>query len=278
MLRPRAFAAGQSVDPHRWALLSDPHIAADQARIARGINMAAQLKRVVADVLAQDRRPAGALVNGDLAFNTGEAGDYAAFVELVAPLRAAHVPLHLALGNHDHRERFWAGLHNDATARRPIADRQAAMIPAQRANWFVLDSLDQTNSTPGLLGEAQLGWLATELDRHADKPALVMVHHNPATEPGKTSLIDEAALFGILRPRRHVKAYIFGHSHRWHVTQDQSGLHLINLPSTAYVFDPAQPAGWVSAQLASRGMRLEFRAVDPTRREHGQIVVLDWRA
>lgn len=279
LLRPRGFAATDAakVDPHTWALLSDPHIAADRAKIARTINMTAQLTTVVQDVLAQSRRPVAALVNGDLAFNTGETADYATFTELIAPLRTAQIPLHLALGNHDHRERFWAALRDDATAVRPVADRQVAFVPAARANWFILDSLDKTNSTPGLLGEAQLAWLARELDAHADKPALVMSHHNPTLDPTKVSIIDEAALYAVLRPRRHVKAHLFGHSHRWSVTQEESGLHRINLPTTAYVFDAAQPIGWVSAQLEPRGMTLQLRCVDPSRREHGQTKALTWR-
>lgn len=276
-LRPRALAADREIDPHFWALLSDPHIAADRAKNARGINMAAQLASAVQDVLAQPRRPVAALVNGDLAFNTGETADYATFAELISPLRTARIPLHLALGNHDHRERFWAALRGDASASRPMADRQVAIVPAERANWFILDSLDRTNSTPGILGESQLAWLARSLDQHADKPALVMTHHNPSFDPAKVSIIDQAGLYAVLRPRRHVKAHIFGHSHRWSVQQDPSGLHLINLPTTAYVFDP-RATGWVAAHLQPRGMRLQLRCIDPERPEHGQVADLAWRA
>ncbi len=278
MVRSRGLGATAKADPHRWALLSDAHIAADRAKIARGINMAAQLGAVVLDVLSQPQRPAAALVNGDLALNSGETADYETFVSLVAPLRAAQIPLHLALGNHDHRERFWAAVPDDASVARPVTDRQVALVPAERANWFMLDSLDKTNSTPGVLGAAQLAWLARELDAHADKPALVMTHHNPALDPAKVALIDEAALYAVLRPRRQVKAHFFGHSHRWSVTSDESGLHRINLPATAYVFEPDQPSGWVSAQLKPRGMTLQLRCVDPSRREHGETKELTWRS
>ena len=183
MLRSPLFAASSSVDEHCWALLSDPHIAADRAKIARDINMSAQLTSVVEDVLQQPKRPVGALINGDLAFNTGETADYGTFAELVQPLRAAGIPLHLALGNHDHRERFWAAMSNDKSVVRPLEDRQVAIVATPRANWFMLDSLEKTMSTPGYLGEAQLAWLASALDAHADKPALVMTDHNPSFNP-----------------------------------------------------------------------------------------------
>ncbi len=278
--RPRRLAAASAAqgDPHTWALLSDTHIAADRAKVNREVAMAAHLEAVVRDVLAQSRRPSGALINGDLALNSGETADYAAFAELIAPLRAAQIPLHLALGNHDHRERFWAALRDDATAKRPMADRQVAFVSAARANWFILDSLDKTNRTPGLLGEAQLAWLARELDAHADKPALVVTHHNPTLDPAKVSIIDETALYAVLRPRRQVKAHFFGHSHVWSIKPDESGLHRINLPAVAYVFEPTQPSGWVIAQLEPRGIKLQLRCVDSARREHGESKELVWRA
>ena len=278
LLRSRGFGATPDIDPHAWALISDPHIAADRAKLGRGINMAAQFTSVVEDVLRQPRRPAAAIINGDLAFNTGEAADYATFLELVAPVRNAQIPLHLALGNHDHRARFWAAVPAGDPAQRPLADRQVAMLRSERANWFMLDSLDQTNSTPGLLGESQLGWLARALDANTSKPALVMTHHNPSLSPTKVNIIDEAALFAVLRPRRHVKAYFFGHSHRWTVEKDESGLHLINLPTTAYVFEQGRPAGWVVAQVQPKGIRLQLRCLDSNRAEHGQSVELGWRA
>lgn len=278
LLSRRLFAADRPADPHCWALLSDSHIAADRAKIAREINLADCLATVVREVLDWPQRPAGALINGDLALNSGETGDYATFAELLLPLRAAGIPLHLALGNHDHRERFWTALQQDKRVTAPVDEKQVAIVRAPRANWFILDSLDRTNVTPGVLGTAQLGWLARALDAHADKPALVVVHHNPSTGGNKNGLVETEALFEIMRARRHVKAHFFGHSHRWTVEQDPSGLHLINLPATSYPFDKQQPTGWVAANLEPQGMRLELRSIDRSHAAHGQVHALKWRA
>lgn len=278
-LAPRVLAAAaRRPDPHTWALLSDTHIAADRARIAREINLTDCLTRVVQEVLDWPQLPAGSLVDGDLALGTGEAGDYATLGDLIAPLRGAGLPLTLALGNHDHRERFWAGLAADKRVESQVADKQMALVPAARANWFVLDSLDRTNVTPGVLGPAQLDWLARALDAHRDKPALVMVHHNPNTGGNKNGLTEYEALMAILRPRRHVKAHLFGHSHRWSVERDESGIHLINLPATSYPFDKSEPTGWVAAQLQPQGLRLELRALNRSHPAHGQVHELPWRA
>ena len=85
--------------------------------------------------------------------------------------------MHLVLGNHDQRENFWAAFP-EAKPALPAADRHAAVVETPLANWFLLDSLYKTNVTPGLLGAAQLQWLAKALDAHADKPALLVAHHN----------------------------------------------------------------------------------------------------
>ncbi len=278
LLSRRLFAAAaRSADPHCWALLSDTHIAADKAKIAREINLTDRLATVVQEVLAWDKKPAGALVNGDLSLNSGETGDYATFAELILPLRAAGIPLHLGLGNHDNRERFWVALQQDKRVSAPIEEKQICIVRAARANWFILDSLDKTLSTPGILGAAQLAWLAKSLDANSDKPALVMTHHNPSTGGNKNGLVETEAFFEILRSRRQVKAYLFGHSHKWSVEQDSSGLHLINLPATSYPFDKLQPTGWVAANLQPQGVRLELRALDRAHAAHGQVHNLKWR-
>jgi Icc protein len=217
------------------------------------------------------------VILGDCAFDNGESGDYAALTALLKPLRADGSPIHLALGNHDNRERFWEALHEEQIAKRPLADRQVALLRTQLANWFILDSLEKTRSTPGLLGHEQLDWLAKTLDANSSKPALVLVHHNSGLT-GNMGLKDTAAFLDIIRPRRQVKAYIYGHTHAWGVEQDYSGIHFINLPPVSYVFQAGQPSGWVHATLARSGLRLELRCVDTSHKAHGQVVNLEWRS
>lgn len=266
-----------AVDQHRVALLSDTHISGKRGEVARGVNMAVHLEQVAREVVAADSRPAVALVAGDCAFNVGTAEDYAVLVDLLKPIRAADVPIHLALGNHDHRMNFFKGIAAADRMETPVEDRQVALVTMPRANWLVLDSLDVTNKTPGVLGEAQLAWLAKELDARADKPALVMVHHNPDTKAAPTGLTDTKALFELLLPRKQVKALFFGHTHDWNVTEKE-GMHLINLPPVGYVFSPGKPNGWVDMQVAEAGAALELRCIDRLHKRHAEKVELKWRA
>ncbi len=277
MLSPQLHAAGKKTDKNCWALFSDTHIAADRAQIARNTNMAANLTAVSTDLLALPERPADVFVAGDCAWNSGEPGDYATFASLLEPLRRERLPIHLLLGNHDNRERFWNAFAQEKKARRPLADQQAALVKTPRVNWFLLDSLAKTLYTRGVAGFEQLNWLAKSLDENRDTAAVVLIHHNPDAGEKSIGLEDTEDLFKVIRLRTQVKACVFGHTHNWSVTQDPSGIHLVNLPPTAYIFREGQPSGWVRAMLAGDGMKLELRCVDQTRKDHGQVVDLKWR-
>ena len=228
-LTAEMLAAMRPTDPNFWALLADTHLAADTAKVSRDVNMADHFNTVSKELLALPKRPAGAFVVGDLALNIGEPGDYGTFRQLVQPLRDGGLPLHLALGNHDQRDNFWTALKENKTEKRPVTDKQVLLVRTPDANWFVLDSLEKTLSTPGLLGPAQLDWLAQELDANKKKPALVLVHHNPGQVDNISGLRDTQELLAVLRPRRQVKAWIHGHTHVWKVEQDESGIHLVEL-------------------------------------------------
>jgi 3',5'-cyclic AMP phosphodiesterase CpdA len=276
-LGQQAFAATRPTDANFWALFSDTHLAADRTQVNNGTNMADHFEQVSRELLSSAKRPAGLFITGDCAFNKGEAGDYAMLTGMLDPIRAGQIPVHIALGNHDNRERFWETLSQEKVAKRPLTNKQVALLETRHANWFILDSLETTLSTPGLLGSEQLDWLGSALDANSKKPALVLVHHNPGFS-GNLGLKDTAPFMEIIRARRQVKAYIYGHTHTWKIEQDTSGIHLINLPPVAYVFRQGDPSGWVRADLRSDGLRLELRCLDQNHKAHGQTADLKWRA
>lgn len=195
--------ADGATDPNRIALLSDTHIAADVTKVARDINMADHLRQACREIAHLASKPAHVLLNGDFAFNSGESPDYATGVKLLEPIRTTGVPIHIGLGNHDNRERFWEALPKEHRVDAPLKEKHVAMIETPRANWLMLDSLKVTLEIPGVVGPEQLGWLSKTLDSHADKPALVMVHHNPVaeTDSKKTGgLLDTAAFARCAQP------------------------------------------------------------------------------
>lgn len=275
---PAMRAATGAADPNRWALLSDTHIAGDYEAVNRGVHLANHLRATVAEVRALEAPPAGVLINGDCALDRGLAEDYATWTDLLKPLREARLPLHITLGNHDDREIFWTALKDSRPGAPAVASKHVSVIETPRANWFLLDSLDVTKQTPGRLGDAQRTWLAKALDVRMQKPALVMVHHNPIAGDAtkKSGLLDTAELLEILIPRRHVKALFYGHTHTWRQSE-QGGLHLINLPAVAYPFKAEEVTGWVDCTLRPEGAALSLYAHDRKHAAHGKVTELVWR-
>lgn len=270
----RSALAAPKLDPHRFALFSDTHIAGDKALVKNNVHLSKNLETVVADVLKCDPLPANLLVNGDLALLTGQSADYATFLELITPIRQAGIAIHLLLGNHDDRANFWKAA--PAAEKKPIEERHVAILETPRANFFLLDTLDQVNKTPGVVGENQLAWLSRELDSRANRPAIVFTHHHPENLVKVAGITDVEALNKVLDERRQVKAHFFGHTHVW-LTAERQGIQRVNLPPVAYVFTPGKPNGWVDLQLREDGMTVELRSVDPKHADHGQKKDLAWR-
>jgi 3',5'-cyclic AMP phosphodiesterase CpdA len=270
-----------------WALLSDTHIAADPALKSRqGINMADHLRRVVVEILAEKDSLAGVIINGDCAYNDGQPGDYTLLLELLNPLQSVGLPIHFTLGNHDDREVFRTAL-GEAAATSPVTAKQCSLIETPHANLILLDSLRYVNKVEGEFGAEQLAWLGKLLAAAPDKPAVVIGHHYPQVVSGEaipgdekariTGLVDSEPFLEVLRTHPSAKAYVYGHSHTWLTKKDADGLHEINLPPTAYVFDKARPNGWIRARLSASGISLELRALDPAHPGHGKARELVWR-
>lgn len=276
------FSAETAADPQRWIVTADTHIAADRQRIHLGAKMAENLSRVLAEVTALEPKPAGFMLDGDAALTDGRSGDYATLGELLKPLAAAAIPVHVTLGNHDDRKNARTGLlrgtGQSPLESQPLESHHVSLVEAERANWFLLDSLDVVNKTPGRLGNKQLAWLTQALDSRADKPALIVLHHDPKW-PGETrtpSLIDSEPFYAALAPRKHVKAIFCGHTHVWKQNK-RDDIHLINLPPVAYVFAAGQPNGWVDVRLREKGAVLKLHTLDAKHKKNGETLELAWR-
>lgn len=271
-----AFPTPSSVKPdiESLALLSDTHVSGGFLFKMMG----SRLSRAVQQVLSLPQRPEKVLVAGDCAHLSGRKGDYREYVRRIQPLVDAGMPLHMILGNHDHRERFWNALPHERPQTSIPQPRQAMVIPGRHANWFMLDSLNQSDPGEAELGRDQRTWLAHELDAHPDKPALIMLHHDPIRGGSKPGLNDSAELLAIANQHPHVKAIFFGHTHVWNVVQMRSGLYLVNLPALGYTLHGRSFIGWVECQLSDTGAALKVHALDENEPQHRRIIHLRWRA
>jgi len=268
----------QKIDPNRFVLMADTHVSGDRNKEEHGCKPFDTFVQAMEEICALRPLPAGILIAGDCVYIKGLPEDYAQLRKLLAPVRAAGIPIGLALGNHDNRANFRAAFPEARPARQPKGmDRQVARIKTPHADWYLLDSLHKTQYTPGRFGEAQLDWLAAELDRRPNTPALLMAHHYAGTPYGENGLEDAEAFFKIIDARPQVKAYIFGHSHKMAFFRRDSGIHLVNLPANAWLFNPEDPRGWVETQLSEEKALLTMRCLDHSDARHGQQTTLAWR-
>jgi 3',5'-cyclic AMP phosphodiesterase CpdA len=204
--------------------------------------------------------PKRAIVTGDYAISWGNHADYKMLHESISRLSKAGMSCRFAMGNHDTRRPFM----DEFPHARELADQEAKSLgkyvyvyETALANWFFLDSLHEGDRNLGVLGEAQLKWLAEALDARRDKPALVIGHHNPSL---RSDLRDTAAFYEVIVPRKQVKAYIYGHTHCWGLAKHE-GIHLVNVPTVSAWKDAEQPRGFLTADLHSNRMAVTLHTV-----------------
>ena len=268
--------AGSNGNAGGWyAWLSDIHIAADPKATVHDQFMAKNLHQVVNEILDATDPPRGVIINGDLALKDGQAADYQALIAALDPLRKAGIPIHLALGNHDDRDRFRGALGDLVKKDRAVVDKHVGVVEADGHRVLILDSLDKTNVTAGLLGASQLEWLASELDANPKTPAIVFVHHN-LNATSETALTDTEAFMNVLTPRAQAKMIVFGHTHVWH-PGTLGGLHAVNIPAVGYHFQTDQPIGWCIFRPRPEGGEVELRCIGGETRQDRRRVSLRWR-
>lgn len=266
------------VDESLIAILNDTHIGAQHPASA---SIPTNLRNAISYLLALPKRPAAVIINGDLALNDGQPGDYIHFAKLIAPLREAGIPVHLTMGNHDNRDVFYEVLKQEKPSVSPVESKYVGLVQTAQVNLFLLDSLKAPRVAQGLLGHEQHEWLAKMLDAHADKPALIFAHHNPRLGgeekhfPG--GLEDSEPLWDILASRKHVKAYIHGHIHHRNYFLHRD-IHIINTPATSFVSNPKESTtGWTMAKLSANDGSFTTHTHLTDHEWNGIKVDLTWR-
>ncbi|MFH1303169.1 MAG: metallophosphoesterase [Planctomycetota bacterium] len=259
-------------------LLNDTHIG---EKHPTNSPIPSHLRQVVSELVNLEQKPACVLINGDLALKDGQPGDYRHFAKLIRPLREAKIDTHLTLGNHDERDVFYGVMQEEQPETPPVKSKHISVVQTRLANFFLLDSLHKTMVTQGTLGNEQRAWLTNALDAHADKPAIIVTHHNPRLGgdpnhfPG--GLTDSVELWEILAPRKQVKAYIHGHIHD-RGNAEHKGIHILNTPATSYVANPdLSTTGWTVAKLSPNGVTLTTVTTNSDHAWNNQTKTLTWR-
>jgi len=254
----------------RWALIADPHVAGGEVEPSNGHMPAENLREAVEQIGASPFD--GVIVAGDLALWEGLPEDYAHFHDIIAPLESAY-PTALTTGNHDERKNMTAAFCNGEVVN--AAPRKlVVVIECPPIRWIILDSLYRTDVVSGLVGKAQRNWLKKFLSETDDTPTFILVHHPP--DDGDNGLLDGDRLLRMLAPRRQVKALVYAHAHHYRF-EKIGDLHLMGLPATGFPFVPANPVGWVEAEMGRYKGNFTLRTVASNRCGDGRTTTLRWR-
>lgn len=165
-------------------------------------------------------KPQFVIASGDLT-NRGDAESFRRLKNIMDA--RIDVPVIYALGNHDTRPGFYEGM--EIASEDPNAPYDHDTVIGG-IHIITLDS-----STPGLIGgkidPQQFEWLAAALDRHADLPKLIVVHHPPAlgeeadVTHWRTIHFPQSEQFREMLKGRNIIGILSGHIHHdrvsvWH--------------------------------------------------------------
>ncbi|HEY5739590.1 MAG TPA: 3',5'-cyclic-AMP phosphodiesterase [Gammaproteobacteria bacterium] len=236
----------------RIVQLTDCHILAGDGERLRGVDTRRSFEAVLAAALRDNSRIDLILATGDLA----EDGSAEAYRYLAASFTAAGLPTFWLPGNHD----------DPATMRTHLAG--AAMRDARlvlSGNWLIL-MLDSTlaGQVRGRVAEAELDFMDGALRRHADRHALVCLHHQALEADSEwidaKGLENSAQLRDRLTAHANVRGVLWGHVHQ-ELYRHRDGIEWMSTPSTCVQFMPGsrefavddQPPGYRYLVLGEDG-------------------------
>ena len=225
---------------HVLVHISDTHLLSGEGRLFERVDASTRLRELLAALEGTGRHPEAIVFTGDLA-DRGEPAAYAELAAIVEPV-AARLGARIvwAMGNHDNRAAFRAGLLREADD----------MTPVDRVYWLGglrLITLDTT--VPGVhhgeIDEAQLAWLAAELARPAVDGTVIAMHHPPVPSlldlAVSVELRDQARLADVLRGS-DVRAILGGHLH-YSSTATFAGIPVSVASASCYTQDLLAPSG-----------------------------------
>lgn len=209
---------GAKFDDNKTVFLSDTHVAHPGVNTIWGAQPDYQngkFMKTVDAILAMDPLPRRVVVMGDVALWFGFLEDYRNARPGIDKLKAAGIEVHLAPGNHDHRDSM-IKIFPECAERSPVKGRIVSVVDLETADLLLLDSLHANpkgeggnNPAAGELDPEQAEWLI-DTAKAAKRPFLVGAHHMMDDLKYKNSGIG-----GILGEEPFFSGYIHGHKHRW---------------------------------------------------------------
>jgi Icc protein len=220
--------------------LSDSHLMGGPDPLYGAIDSESRLVQLFEEVRASGVRPEAVIFTGDLA-DKGEPEAYAKLRAIVDPAcEAMGARVIWAMGNHDNRAHFRAGLLDQPGDDSPVDH-------SYYVNGLRVITLD--TSVPGFhhgeLSEAQLEWLADQLETPAPDGTILALHHPPVPSVLDLAVLVElrgqAALAAVLRGS-DVRSILAGHLH-YSTNATFAGIPVSVASATCYTQDLNVPVG-----------------------------------
>ncbi|MHA7218493.1 phosphodiesterase [Arthrobacter sp. MDT1-48-3] len=217
--------------------LSDTHLVAGDGPLYGAVDSEQRLREVFDDLEASGARPQAIVFTGDLA-DKGEPGAYSKLRALVDPA-AARLGARViwAMGNHDDRAAFRAGLLDERSSVRADAPVDAVHF----VDGLRIITMDSTvpGHHHGEFTAEQLRWLAGELEVPAPHGTILALHHPPVPSVQDLAVLvelrDQRSLAGVVRGS-DVRTILAGHLH-YSTTAMFAGVPVSVASATCYTQD-----------------------------------------
>lgn len=239
---------------HTLIQLSDTHIVPDGQLLYDKVDTHANVVAALEAIEKSGVNPAALIFSGDLA-DTGDPAAYSRLRETVEPAAARMgTPVLWAMGNHDERGAFRAGL----------LGAEPTTEPYDYVHWsgdlrvIVLDSTDP-GFHYGFLSDEQFEFLAAELATPAASGTVLVLHHPPVPSPLSfinTLLLRDPQRLAKVLAGTDVSMILTGHSH--HPSAGAlGGIPVWVAGATAYSADTLSAEGQFRGQVGGHYTRID---------------------
>ena len=212
---------------HYIVQISDTHLFGDKNRKINGSNSYQNLKSVINQVVALEKKPDLILVSGDLSQDC----TFESYQHLANLLNKSGIKYHFFPGNHD-----------DVDVINKVFDMNWTKDKVDYSfninGWFV--NVIDTSVYPEVGGELsldQLKNLEKNLKQNAGKPTIIFMHHHPMLVNSawldKMVLKDAEKFNNIIKSNSQVKAVLFGHIHQV-FERNLNGVFYGSAPASCY--------------------------------------------
>lgn len=191
----------------KFVVMSDLHVV-PEGELSMTLDTGARLEQAVDAVIARYRDADFCILAGDLT----DLGQPSAYERLKIIIARLPIPVHITLGNHDHRPSFLSVFGDHFVAETGKVDK---VIDLKGYRIIVLDS-SEPGRVDGVLEATQIAWLRARLAEAMDRPVVVILHHNANAlhiESDDIRILEPDAFIAALKSHPDIRQVIAGHVH-----------------------------------------------------------------